>query len=115
MDINDLTIGQAKELSALFSGKCAVVSDHPYTIGDTWFVRTVTHHLVGKLKAVGQQELVMEGGTVMWVADDGRFKDAIEGGKFKETEPYGSQDVIIGRGSIVDATRLKIEIKVVQK
>ena len=116
MDINDLTIGQAKELSNMFQ-KCEAVKPdfNPFTIGDTWFIRTVTHHLVGKMKAVGPQELVLEGGTVMWIADDGRFKDAIEQGKFSETEPYGSQDVIVGRGSIIDATRLKIKIVVVQK
>lgn len=87
---------------------------NPFTIGDTWFIRTVTHHLVGELKAVGVQELVLKGGTVMWVADDGRFTQAISKGEFNETEVYGDQDVIVGRGSIIDATRLKINIKVVQ-
>jgi hypothetical protein len=116
MKIDELTIGEAKELAAMFQ-KCEVTKQdfNPFTIGDTWFIRTVTHHLVGEMKAVGPQELVLKGGTVMWVADDGRFKDAIEKGVFNETEPYGDQDVIIGRGSIIDATRLKVNIKVVQK
>jgi hypothetical protein len=115
MDLNDLTIGQAKELAGMFQGKCAVTSDNPWTIGDTWFIRTVTHHLVGLLKSVGPQELVMKGGTVMWVADDGRFTQAIQTGEFAETEIYGSEDVVIGRGSIIDATRLRVNTLVVQK
>ena len=116
MDINDLTIGQAKELSGMFQ-KCEAAKPdiNPWTVGDTWFIRTVTYHLVGELKSVGTQELVMKGGTVMWVADDGRFQQAIEEGQFNETEPYGDQDVVVGRGTVIDATRIKINIKVVQK
>lgn len=116
MKIDDLTIGEAKELASMFN-KCEAVKSefNPFTIGDTWFIRTVTMHLVGELKAVGPQELVLKGGTVMWVADSGLFTDAIAKGSFNETEVYGDQDVVVGRGSIIDATRMKINIKVVQK
>ena len=116
MKIDDLTIGEAKELASMFN-KCEAVKSefNPFTIGDIWFIRTVTMHLVGELKVVGPQELVLKGGTVMWVADSGRFTDAIAKGSFSETEVYGDQDVVIGRGSIIDATRMKINIKVVQK
>jgi len=114
--IDELTIGEAKELANIFNKCEAVKVDfNPWTIGDTWFIRTVTHHLVGEMKAVGTQELVLKGGTVMWIADDGRFAPAIATGKFSETEPYGDQDVIVGRGSVIDATILKVNIKVGQK
>jgi len=116
MNIDELTIGEAKELAAMFQKFETKLTDaNPYTIGDTWFIRTVTYHLVGVLKAVYPQELVLKGGTVMWVSDDGRFTDAIAKGNFNETEIYGDQDVVVGRGSITDATRMKINIKVVQK
>ena len=116
MKIDELTIGEAKELAQMFQ-RCEAVQKefNPYTVGDTWFFRTVTHHQVGKIKAVGPQEIVLEGGTVMWIADDGRLTDAIKTGKFNETEIYGDQDVVIGRGAIIDATRLKVNIVVVQK
>jgi len=116
MKIDDMTIGEAKELANMFN-KCEAekVDFNPFTIGDTWFIRTVTMHLVGEVKFVGQQELVLKGGTVMWIADSGRFTDAISKGSFSETEVYGDQDVIVGRGAIVDATRMKININVVQK
>ncbi len=116
MKIDDLTIREAKELANMFN-KCEAVKNdfNPFTVGDVWFIRTVTHHLTGEIKDVGQQELVLKGGTVMWIADDGRFTQAISEGKFNETEVYGDQDVVVGRGSIIDATRLKINIKVVQK
>jgi hypothetical protein len=116
MDLNSLTIGEANELANMFNKCEAVKADfNPFTVGDTWFIRTVTMHLVGELKTVGQQELVLKGGTVMWVADSGRFTNAIAKGSFNETEVYGDQDVVVGRGAIVDATRMKINIKVVQK
>jgi hypothetical protein len=115
MKLDELTIGEAKALASMFQKCEAVKSDHPYTLGDTWFIRTVTYHLVGELKWVGDKELVLKAGTVMWVADDGRFTTAISEGKFNETEIYGTQDVVVGRGSIVDATRMTMYIKVEQK
>lgn len=112
MNIESLTIKEAREIAAMFGSKS---NDNPFTIGDNWFFRTVTHHLVGEIKAVGDKEIVLKGGTVMWIADDGRFSDAIKTGDFNETEPYGTEDVVIGRGSIIDATRMKTNIVVVQK
>jgi hypothetical protein len=113
MDFDKLTIGEAKKIVALFQADKE--EKHPYTLGDTWFFRTVTYHLVGEIKSVGKQEIILKGGTVMWIADDGRFTDAISKGEFNETEIYGDQDVVLGRGSIIDATRLKTNIQAVQK
>lgn len=86
-----------------------------YPIGKTMFIRTVTHHLVGVVKAVGKTELLLKGGTVMWVADDGRFTQAVETGSFSETEAYAKNDVVVGRGSIIDATVLVTSCEVKQK
>ena len=114
MNINELTIGQAKELSTMLNGQ-AKEENNPYTIGKWWFFRTVTHHLSGIVKSVGEQEIVLEGGTVCWIADDGRFTEFLKTGTPNESEIYGENDVIIGRGSIVDATELKIHIDVAQR
>ena len=113
MNLNELTIGELKQLKNLIGGECA--ESHPYTIGDNWFIRTVTHHLVGEIKSVGKQEIVLRGGTVMWVADDGRFTEAISKSVFAETEVYGVNDVIVGRGSVIDATRISEKAQVKQK
>lgn len=110
--MDNVTIGEFKQMVALFRG---ADSFNPYGIGETWFFRTVTHHLSGEVKAVGPQEIVLKGGTVLWIADDGRFADLFVKGNPNEKEPYGKEDVVIGRGAIVDATRLTVHIEVVQK
>ncbi len=75
----------------------------PWEIGQNYFIRTVTHHYTGRLVAVYAQELELT--DAAWIADDGRFMQAVASGAFNEVEPYpDGQAVIIGRGSILDAT-----------
>jgi hypothetical protein len=77
--------------------------DHPYHVGKGYFIRTVTHHYTGKLVRVYPLELVLV--DVAWIADDGRFSQAVKDGTFSEVEPYPpGQEVVIGRGAILDAT-----------
>ena len=75
--------------------------DHPYEIGKCYLIRTVTMIDTGRLVAVYPQELVLE--EAAWIADTGRFADALEKAVFEEVEPYPQGHVIVGRGSIIDA------------
>jgi len=56
-------------------------------IGKSWFIRTVTYHLVGRVRRVTDGFLVLEDAS--WVADSGRFMNAIKEGKLNEVEPVG--------------------------
>ena len=85
----------------------------PYQIGKKYFLRTVTNYYVGKLIWVGPQELLLE--DVSWIADTGRFSDALKKGELNEVEPYPEIPVIIGRGAIVDASIWDHSRKLVQK
>ncbi len=115
MNIDELTLGQVKEIKSLIFNEKE--SSSPYGVGENWFIRTVTHHLVGVIKSVGSQEIVLEGGTVMWIADDGKFSDFFKGNPSNsyESEVYGENDVVLGRGSIIDGTKLGVKIKVETK
>ena len=73
----------------------------PWVVGKSYFIRTVTMFLVGRLSAVFPGELVLE--EAAWVADSGRFHDALKTGNLAEVEPFLAP-VILGRGAIVDAT-----------
>ena len=74
----------------------------PWQIGKKYFIRTVTMHLTGELISVSKQELVLK--DAAWIADSGRFNEAIRDiNKCSEVEPF-AENVIVGRGSIVDAT-----------
>jgi hypothetical protein len=69
--------------------------------GANVFIRTVTHHFTGRLAAV-------EGGFAQlddaaWIADDGRFADALAEGKLAEVEPYPGT-CYVSLGSIVDVS-----------
>ena len=74
---------------------------NPYELGKSYFVRTVTMYVVGKLKSIHEGELVFEDSS--WVADMGRFNEALVSGKFQESERFVN-DAIVNRGAIVDAT-----------
>lgn len=99
--INDLTIGEIKELQSMLNNSGG--NRHPYEIGQNYFIRAVTHHYVGKLVEVFNGELVLE--KAAWIPDDGRFQQALETGEYNEVELYPKdKKVIIGRGAILDAT-----------
>jgi hypothetical protein len=86
---------------------------HPYLVGENYFIRTVTFHYTGRLVEVFEHELVLEDAS--WIADDGRFADAVAKGAFNEIEPYPVGRVIIGRGAIVDATTVSFPLPRKQK
>lgn len=101
--LDELTIGEAREIANLFGNRCA--SENPYNIGANYFIRTVTHHLAGKLVRVTGQELVIENAS--WIADDGRLTEALKNCEFNEVEMFPKNSrVIIGRGSLIDATEI---------
>src|SRR5207237_9826450 len=101
MKIDDLTIGEARQIAELFSRQAGalIMSENPYQIGKNYFIRTVTHHLTGRLIKVTQSELVLE--DAAWIPDDGRFSDALRTGKVNEVEPFGTGEVIVGRGAVI--------------
>jgi hypothetical protein len=102
MKLDDLTIGEAKELAKAFSSETA---SHPWEIGKNYLIRTVTMIDAGKLVAVYDDELVLE--NAAWIADTGRFSDALTKLNFNEVEPFPQGLVIVGRGSIIDAVQIQ--------
>lgn len=115
MDINELTIGQAKQLAELFgSNNNTACEKHPYEVGKAYLVRTVTFIYTGRLLEVTKNELVME--DVAWIADTGRWADMLkDASKLNEVEPYPEGKVIIGRGGIMDAVEWKNDLPKSQK
>jgi hypothetical protein len=106
MNINELTIGQAREISSLFNlGGGNSSDDSHWVVGKNYFIRTVTHHHTGELVAVKKQELILK--RAAWIADGGRFQQALESGNFNEVEMFPpNSSVIIGRAAIIDAVEI---------
>ena len=99
MKPDDLTIGEAKQLVAMFGNQQK--TNAGWVIGQNYLIRTVTMIDTGRLVAISDHELVLE--DAAWIADTGRFYDALKSLKFNEIEPFPDGIVIIGRGSIIDA------------
>lgn len=117
MSLDALTLGGLKELLSL----CGITNlslastpttttiannraEHPYKIGAVYLIRTVTMIDVGRLVEVTAQELVLE--DAAWIADTGRFADALRACEFGEVEPFLDGRVIVGRGALIDATEI---------
>ncbi len=81
-------------------------SDGIWEIGAIYLIRTVTMIDTGRLVAFGDKELVLE--DAAWIADTGRFSDAVKSAEFSEVEPFPNGRVIIGRGAIVDAVQILV-------
>jgi hypothetical protein len=62
-------------------------NETPFEIGKAYFIRTVTYHLVGKVKRIVGNFVEFEEDTTSWIADSGRFNEAINEGKLNEVEP----------------------------
>ena len=80
--------------------KAPANNGHPYQIGSNYLVETVTKYYLGRLVWVGPQELVLEDAS--WIADTGRYHEALRDGTAAEVEPC-PEPVIVGRGAVVDA------------
>ena len=109
INIDDLTLGQIKEIARLANTVSATAETAPdssaWEVGAIYLIRTVTMIDTGRLVAVTPQELVLE--DAAWIADTGRFSDAVAKAEFGEVEPFPDGRVLIGRGSIIDATKIK--------
>ena len=103
MNIDELKVGEIKQIVALFgSAQNPAKDEHFFEVGENYFIRTVTFIYTGKLVAVGGMEIVLE--DCAWIADTGRFADALKDlKKLNEIEPFPDGRVLIGRGSIIDA------------
>ena len=72
-----------------------------WTVGEKYIIRTVTMIQTGRLVYVDEHELVLE--DAAWIADTGRWADALATGDLNEIEPF-EDDAIVGRAAICDAT-----------
>ena len=60
-------------------------------VGKAYFFRTVTYHTIGKVVSVNGNFVKLSGAS--WIADSGRFMDAIKKGELNEVEPVGESNI----------------------
>ena len=106
MNINNLTEKQNQSVTN------ADLPESAFVIGEKYFIRTATYHSIGRLIAIYPNELMLE--DAAWIADSGRFHDALKTGTLSEVEPFVS-DLIVSRGGIIDATVWAHDLPLEQK
>jgi len=87
------------------------ISSYDDIVGHNFFFRTVTYHLVGKVtKRIGH---FFQLENASWVADSGRFMQAIKEGKLNEVEPVGT--AFVNLESVTDMFPWKHKLPTEQK
>lgn len=94
---DNLTLGEIKELMKIFGSQQS--QPIPFEVGEKVAIRTVTHYLTGKIKAITGKFLTLS--DAAWIADTGRFMDFIEKGNVNEVEPV-TTDIRVNSDTIVD-------------
>ena len=108
--MQDLKVSDLVNLMNMFSGKSD--SESFFKVGRKYFIRTVTMHVVGRLCGINDKELTLS--TASWIADSGRFHNALKEGDFDEIEPFVN-DIIVNRSAIIDATEWSHDLPTEQK
>jgi len=99
MNIEDLTIKQAKELAQMFGGQNTSCVKPLVNKGDKIFTRTLTYHYIGEVVEDNIDYIVLN--NCSWVADSGQFTSCIKEGKLDEVEIIGD-DVKILKSNMTD-------------
>lgn len=113
INIEQLTIAEARQIAALLKSETSITCSspehkcmsHPYEVGKPYLIRTVTMIDIGRIVEVTENEIVLE--DAAWIADTGRFSDALKSCNFNEVEPFPDGRVIINRCSVIDAVRIE--------
>jgi hypothetical protein len=109
IEISDETFEKLKD--QLLDSEQIDISTYDDFVGKAWFFRTVTYHLVGK--AVKRVGMFLQLEQASWVADGGRFMQAIKNGTLSEVEPVGT--VFVNLNSLVDLFPWKHKLPTDQK
>jgi len=72
----------------------------PFKKGQAYYIRTLQYHWTGRVVTASDAWLVLE--DAAWIADGGRYSQAVDEAHLREVEPRDGQ-VIVSTASIIDA------------
>src|SRR3990167_4902215 len=87
-----------EQYSALLEEVRKEVNNYQDLVGEKWFFRTVTYHMVGEVKKIVGRFAHLKNAS--WIADSGRFNEAIKNGSLNEVEYVG--EAFINLDTVVD-------------
>ena len=86
LEVSDQTMEKIKKQFNIETGE--IINSFDEMIGKKYFFRTVTYHLIGKVVRKFESIICLE--KACWVADSGRFTQAIKNGELDEVEILGN-------------------------
>lgn len=95
IEVSDETFEKIKDQLSIDDRE---VNNYENLVGGKYFFRTVTYHLTGKVDKIVGKFLVLK--DAAWIADSGRFMEAIKNGTLSEIEPVG--DAFLNLDTVVD-------------
>lgn len=96
LEISDETYEKIKD--QLLAGEEKEVITYEDLVGGKFFFRTVTYHMTGQVEKIVGRFLHLK--DAAWIADSGRFNEAIKNGTLSEVEPVGR--AFINLDTVVD-------------
>ena len=96
IEVDDSTWDKIKKVVNADGGK--EIFNYEDLVGDKYYFRTVTYHLVGEVKKIVGRFAYLK--SASWVADSGRFMNAIKDGTLDEVEPVG--DAFVNLDAVTD-------------
>ena len=79
-----------------------------------YLIRTVTMYYAGQFVEMDGDYIIMT--KCSWIADTGRFMDAVKNGSFNEVEPYPEKSLVaINRQAMLDAVEIDCKLPLEQK
>lgn len=113
-DINELTLGQIKEIQKLSELNPAAQKESFYPVGKNVIIRTITMIYTGKLSDVTSTDLILI--ECSWIPETDRYADFVARGSVNECEPFPDDlPVYINRGSLLDMCELRSSLPRSQK
>lgn len=89
IEVTDEQLAEIKKKKIIKPEEVREVKSYEDLIGSAYLFRTVTYHAVGKVVRIVGRFAVLE--QASWIADTGRFMNAIKDGTLSEVEPVGEQ------------------------
>lgn len=114
INIDDLTIGQLKQIQSLsFCGEKTKIDIDPL-VGKNVIIRTVSMIYTGLLVGVNDKEFILE--KCSWIPETDRYAQFVADGKVKQCEPFPELlRVYVNRDALMERCELKSELPRSQK
>ena len=101
MDVDEVTVGQLKELKLLLGGESPAPNKaSPFKVGHCYLIRCVTHYQLGRVQMLSGGFVTLQ--EASWIPATGRLTSCLKDGTVEECEPANNGIIYVSLGAVVD-------------